>query len=79
MNKLKKIICPNKHKEKILMLYREENTSIPVHKFWIHCGNHDCSNPWVQIEFNRKHGVTVTPMPVDVKFEVEKIPLFVAG
>jgi len=77
LNKLKKIVCPNSHKEKILMIYREEFGNIPVHKFWIHCGNKDCSQPWIQIEFNRKHGVIVTPMPINVKFDVEKIPLLI--
>ena len=79
MKKLKKIVCPGKHKEKIVMLYREEDNRVPVHKFWIHCGNVQCQNPWIQIEFNHKHGVTVTPMPKNVKFDVEKIPLLITG
>ena len=75
----KKIVCPNKHRDKILMIYREEPENIPVHRFWIHCGNLQCPQPWIQIDFNRKHGVTVQAMPNDVKFDVEKIPLLVTG
>ena len=77
MRKLKKIVCPGEHKEKILMLYREESGKIPVHRFWVHCGNRDCVQPWIQVEFNVRRGVTVTPMPKDINFDVEKIPYMV--
>jgi hypothetical protein len=79
LKRLKKIVCPGEHKEKILAIYREEDGNVPVHKFWIHCGNMNCSNPWVQIEFNIKRGVKVTPMPKTVRFDVEKIPLLVVS
>lgn len=77
MKRLQKIVCPNKHYEKILMIYREESGAVPIHKFWIHCDNHTCENPWIQIEFNKRHGITVVPMPRDVKFDVEKIPVVI--
>jgi len=82
VKKLKKIVCPLPHKDKILLVYREERLGVPVHKFWVHCsGGFDSSskkcNTWIQIRFNKKHGVTVEPMPKSVKFDLEKIPMVV--
>jgi hypothetical protein len=74
MKKLGKIVCPLDHKPKVLMFYREEPANIPIHRFWICCNggraeiNEKC-NRWIEIDFNRKHGISVRALPKGVVFD----------